>query len=89
MEQSSCSGYKTKNVRWEMVDILGRKKRVQTNSKNGNITGLYRGINEFKTDYQPVTNSVKDEKGEQLAESHSVLNRWRDQLSVSECVGGQ
>jgi hypothetical protein len=33
---------------------------LESNSKNKNITDLYRGINEFKKGYQPRTNLVKD-----------------------------
>jgi hypothetical protein len=38
---------------------------------------LYRGINDFKKGYQP-RNNVKDEKGDLVADSHSVLARWRN-----------
>jgi hypothetical protein len=39
---------------------------------------VYRGINKFKKGYQPRTNLVKDNNGDLLADSHSVLNKWRD-----------
>jgi hypothetical protein len=39
---------------------------------------LYRGINDFKKGYQPRTNVVKDEKGDLVAGSHSILARWRN-----------
>jgi hypothetical protein len=39
---------------------------------------LYRGINDFKGAYQPRTNVVKDEKGDLVAGSHSILARWRN-----------
>jgi hypothetical protein len=42
---------------------------------------LYRGINDFKRGYQPRTNVVKDEKGELVADSHSILARWRHHFS--------
>jgi hypothetical protein len=35
---------------------------LETDSKNKNIVGLYRGISDFKKGYQPRTNIVKDEK---------------------------
>jgi hypothetical protein len=41
---------------------------------------LYRGINDFKKCYQPRTNVVKDEKGDLVADSHSILVRWRNHL---------
>jgi len=42
---------------------------------------LYRGINDFKKGYQPGTNTVKDEKGDVVADSHSILARWRNYFS--------
>jgi hypothetical protein len=51
---------------------------LESNSKNKNIRDLYRGINEFKKDYQPRTNLVKDEKGDLLADPHKIVNRWMD-----------
>ena len=37
---------------------------------------LYRGISDFKKGYQPRTNIVKDEKGDLVADSYSILARW-------------
>jgi hypothetical protein len=48
------------------------------NSKNKNIRDLYRGINEFKRGNQPRNNLVKDENGDLLADSHNILNRWKN-----------
>jgi hypothetical protein len=48
------------------------------NSKNKNISDLYRRINEFKRGYQPQSNLVKDENGDLLADSDSILNRWKN-----------
>jgi len=42
---------------------------------------LCRGINEFKKGYQPRTFIVKDEKGELVADPHSVMARWRNYFS--------
>ena len=39
---------------------------------------LYRGISDFKKGYQPRTNIVKMEKGDLVANSHSILARWRN-----------
>jgi hypothetical protein len=52
-----------------------------TNSKNKNIRDLYREINEFKKGYQPRINFVKDEKDDLLADSHNILNRWKNYFS--------
>jgi len=42
---------------------------------------LYRGINYFKKGYQPRCNIVKDEKGDLVADSHSIVARWRNYFS--------
>jgi hypothetical protein len=42
---------------------------------------LYRGINEFKRAYQLRINVVKDEKGDLVADSHSVLAMWKNHFS--------
>ena len=42
---------------------------------------MYRGISDFKKVYQPRTNIVKDEKGDLVADSHSILARWRNHFS--------
>jgi hypothetical protein len=48
---------------------------LETNSKNKNIRELSRGINYFKKGYQPRINTVKDEKGDLVADCHSILVR--------------
>jgi hypothetical protein len=45
------------------------------NSKNKNMRNLYRGIIEFKRGDQPRNNSVEDENGDLLADTHNILNR--------------
>jgi hypothetical protein len=42
------------------------------------IRDLYRGVSECKVGYRPTAKLIKDEKDDQLADSHSVLNRWRN-----------
>jgi hypothetical protein len=39
---------------------------------------LYGGISDFKTGYQPRSNVVKDEKGDLVADYHSILDRWKN-----------
>jgi hypothetical protein len=73
------------NFRSKKEGISASKKiELETSSKNKNSTDLYRGINEFKKGYQPRTNVVKDENDDLLADSHSILNRWKLLLSVIE-----
>jgi hypothetical protein len=54
---------------------------LATNSKNRNIWYLYRGINNFKKGYQPRSNLVRNENGSVLADSHNILNRWKNYFS--------
>ena len=42
------------------------------------IRDLYRGINDMKKGYQPRTRIVKHEKGDLVADSHSIMVRWRN-----------
>jgi hypothetical protein len=49
---------------------------------------LYRGISDFKRDYQPRTNLVKNEKGNLVADSHSILAGWRNQFSQLLSIHG-
>jgi hypothetical protein len=66
----------------DKIDELGTK------SKNKNIRHLYRGINEFKKDYQTRSNLMKDEKGDLLADSHKILNSWKNYFSqLLMCIG--
>jgi len=39
---------------------------------------FYRRINDFKKGYQPRCNIVKDEKVYLVADSHSIVARWRN-----------
>jgi hypothetical protein len=61
--------------------LKNKINELETNSKNKNIRDLYSGINELKKGYQPSTNMVKAENGDLLADSHSILNRWKNYLA--------
>ena len=63
---------KKKEYRKAKIDLLG------INSKIKNIRDLYRDISDFKKGYQPRINIVKDEKGDLVTDSHSILARWRN-----------
>ena len=56
-------------------------EELETNSKIKNIMDLYKGNNDIKKGYQPRTNVVKDEKGDLVAESYSIVARWRNYFS--------
>ena len=63
-------------------------EELEANSKINNIRDLYRGINDFKKGYQPRTCIVKDEKGDLVADSHSIMTRWRNHFSQQLNVHG-
>ena len=56
-------------------------EELETNSKSNDVRDLYRGINDFKKGYQSRTTIVKDEKGDLVADSHSIMARWRKYFS--------
>jgi hypothetical protein len=96
---SEVNEHNLNDVRWAVGRHFRNKKRgyfkdkineTETDSKNKNIRGLYRGINEFKKGYQPRTNLVKDESGD-LVNPHKILNRWKNyfcQLLNAHGAGG-
>jgi len=60
------------------------KATIDENEKNfkiKNIRDLCRGINDFKKGYQPRTNTVKDKKCDLVTDCHSILARWRNNVS--------
>jgi len=61
--------------------MRAKVEELETKSKIKNIRDLYRGINEFQEWYQPRYNIVKDEKGDLVADSHTVVARWRNYFS--------
>jgi hypothetical protein len=74
------------NVRLEVSRHFKEKKKaylrarieeLEPNSKNKNIRDLYMSINDFKEGYKPRCNIVKNEKGELVADSLSIVARWR------------
>ena len=58
--------------------VKAKFEELESNSKIKNFRDLYRDIIDFKKGYQPRTNIVKDEKGDLVADSHSVVTRWRN-----------
>jgi len=75
------------NVRREVSRHFRNKRKayprvkieeIETNIKIQNFRGLYRGISDFKKGYQPRCNIVKYEKGDLVADSQSIVARWRN-----------
>ena len=72
------------NVRREVSRHFRNKKNeylrakieeLEANSKIHNIKDLYRGISDLKKGYQPRCSIVKDEKGDLVADPHSIVVR--------------
>jgi len=61
--------------------LKAKIEKLETNNKIKNIRDLYGGTSDFKKGYQPRTNTAKDDKGDLVADSHSILARWRNYFS--------
>ena len=61
--------------------LKAKIEELETNSKIKNIKDFYRGINNFKKGYQPKTNVVKDEEGDVVADSDSIVARRKNYFS--------
>jgi hypothetical protein len=90
-DRREMSGESLKNVRREASRYFRNKKReylkgkineLSMNSKKKNIADLYTGINVFKSDYQLRSNLVIEENGDLLADSHNILNKWKNYFSL-------
>jgi hypothetical protein len=60
--------------------LRAKIEELETNSKINNEY-LYGGINDFKKGYQPRTVIVKNDKGDLVADSHSIMVRWSKYFS--------
>jgi hypothetical protein len=93
---SDISGDSLNNVRCKPSRHFWIKKReylkhkmkeLAMNNKNKNNRDPYRGTNKIKKGYQPRSNLVKDENGDLLADSHNILNRWKNHFAqLLNCV---
>jgi hypothetical protein len=68
--------------------LKAKVDELETNSKTKNIRDLYTGINKFKKGYQLRTNKVRDEQGDLVTDSYSILARWRNYFSQLLIVHG-
>jgi hypothetical protein len=57
------------------------RTRIVKDERFNNIRDLYRGINDVKKGYQPRIRIVKDERDDLVADSHSIMARWRNYFS--------
>ena len=68
------------NLRYKRRRGRGGQKGVGGAEVSGRTRAslLLLGINDFKNGYQPRCNIVNDEKGDLMADSHSIVARWRN-----------
>jgi hypothetical protein len=59
-------------------DLKGKINYLETKSKNKNISDLYRSISEFEKGHRFRIYFMKDESGNPLENSHSILVRWKN-----------
>jgi hypothetical protein len=57
------------------------KAKIEELEKINNVRDFYRSINDFRKGYQPRNIIVKDGKGVVVADSHSIMARWRNYFS--------
>jgi hypothetical protein len=57
--------------------LEGKISEFAMNTKNKSIRDMYGGINEFKRNYQPRNNLVRDENGDLLADLNNNVSRWK------------
>jgi hypothetical protein len=98
--QSEANEDNLSDVRREASRHFRNKKReylkdkfneLESNSKNKNIRDQYRGMNLRRFTNLELTNLVKDERGDLLADPHKILNRWKNyfcELSNVHGAGG-
>ena len=68
---------------WKKKEHLkGTVHELKKNSKNRNIRDMDGGINDFKQGYQPRADLAKDKKGDLIADSNSVLNKWNNHICL-------
>ena len=82
------------NVRCEASRHFMNKKKgylideLEIKSTFKNVRDLCRDIIDFKKGYQPRPNIVKEEKGNLVTDSHSILARWMNNFSQLFIVHG-
>jgi hypothetical protein len=86
-DPSKINGDRLNNLRCENIRYFRNKKKeyqkdeingLATKSKKKNIRDMYMGRNKFKRRYQLRSNLVKDENDDLFADSHNILNRWKN-----------
>ena len=75
------------SIRREITRLLKNKKReylrekindLEMNAKNRNIRELYQGIRVERKGFQARSNVFRNGNGDMIADSRSILNRWKN-----------
>jgi hypothetical protein len=75
------------HVRREVSRLFKNKKKeclkdgineLESDNENKDIRCLYRGIKEFRKGYEPRNDLVSDKRGDLVADTHNILNRWQN-----------
>ena len=61
--------------------MKAKVNKLEENSKYKNIRGMYKEINEFKNGYQPRAYVIKKHDGTIVADTTSILGRWKQFFS--------
>jgi hypothetical protein len=61
--------------------LKSKFEELESDSEICNIRDLCRGINYVKKGYEHRTRIVKDEKGDLIADSHTIMVRWGNYIS--------
>jgi hypothetical protein len=67
-----------RNKKREYLKDKSKEHATNSKNKNTNMRDLYRGINEFESDYQLVCNLMKNEIDDLLTDSHNILGGWKN-----------
>jgi hypothetical protein len=74
VRRDACRHFRNKKKAYLKSEI----EELETNNKNNNIWEIYMGNNDVKKGYQPRSRIVKDEKGDFVANSQSIMLNWRN-----------
>jgi hypothetical protein len=81
-----CNGYRIQiKAMYDVktIDISGTEKKecLKPKIEGHETNSKIKNIGDFKKGYQPRINIVKDEKGDLVADCHSISARWRNHIS--------
>jgi hypothetical protein len=66
------------------MEKTGKVDGFDTHKTKNNTSELYDKGDKFQKSYQPWINRLTDDRGNVFVDSHSILSRWKDHLSVND-----